>query len=81
MNEKTEYKNILFYLKNELSLEKGDLINGSIAVRRSKFSSGLDMKFSFHLIEEKEIYNYRNNGNDNEENKYKNFYQLYKLKY
>jgi len=62
----THWKQVTFYTEKDISVSRGDVISGSIAVRKSKSNfRELDVKISYHL---KGLYS--NNS----------FYQLYKIR-
>ena len=62
----THWKQVVFYTDHNLNVEKGEVINGSIAVRKSNQNfRQLDVKISFHF---KGIHDQ------------KEWYQLHKLK-
>ena len=46
----THWKNVVFYLDKDLKVEQGDVLKGSVAVRKSKTNfRELDLKFSYHI--------------------------------
>jgi protein arginine N-methyltransferase 1 len=58
-NQSTSWKQCIFYLDEELQVEKGDILNGSFAFRNSLENEyHLDFKISFHLFRKNvNIYN------------------------
>lgn len=65
-NESTHWKQTIFYTKRDISAQKGDTIEGSIAVRKAKSNfRELDIKISFRHEAEGVKYD---------------FYQLYKIR-
>ena len=62
----THWKHVVFYTEKDLFIEKGEVLRGSIAVRKNTTNfRELDIKISYHL--------------DGVNGKYDN-YQLYKLR-
>jgi protein arginine N-methyltransferase 1 len=62
----THWKQVVFYTDYDLYVERGEVLKGSIAVRKSNFNfRELDVKFSFHI-----------NGNHVQ----RDWYQLYKIR-
>ncbi len=62
----THWKQVVFYTDFDLYVEKGEVLKGSIAVKKSNFNfRELDVKMSFH-------FNGRNTSRD--------WYQLYKIR-
>lgn len=46
----THWKQVIFYTQNDLKVERGDVLKGSIAVRKSEFNfRELDIKFSLRI--------------------------------
>jgi protein arginine N-methyltransferase 1 len=46
----THWKNVVFYTDNNMNVSRGDVLQGSIAVRKSKTNfRELDVKISYHL--------------------------------
>lgn len=46
----THWKQVVFYLDHELKVNEGDVLQGSIAVRKSKANfRELDIKISYHM--------------------------------
>lgn len=65
-NRATHWKQVIYYTKHNLSVQRDDILYGSIAVRKSKSNfRELDIKISYHI--------------DNDINK-KDFVCLYKLR-
>lgn len=65
-NKATHWKQVTFYTEKDISVNRGDVLKGSIAVRKSKANfRELDVKISYHM---KGYYS----SND--------FYQLYKIR-
>lgn len=63
---KTHWKQTIFYSEKDIFVTKGEIMKGSIAVRKSKTNfRALDIKFSFHYMGQSQN---------------KDFVQLYKLK-
>jgi len=49
-SKSTHWKQVVFYMQNDLVLKKGDVITGSIANRKSlKNFRELDIKISYHV--------------------------------
>jgi len=62
----THWKQTIFYTDHDIFVDKGDILKGSIAVRKSNSNfRELDIKMSFHV---------QNRMND------KNWYQLFKIR-
>lgn len=65
-NKSTHWKQVVFYTDIDLLVERGEVLKGSIAVRKSKTNfRELDVKISYH-----------HNGKNGK----KDFYQLYKIR-
>lgn len=65
-NKSTHWKQVVFYTDNDLYVEKGEVLKGSIAVRKSNVNfRELDVKFSYHF-----------KGRQDE----KDWYQQYKIR-
>jgi type I protein arginine methyltransferase len=46
----THWKQVVFYLDHDMKVQEGDVLEGSIAVRKSKANfRELDLKFSYHM--------------------------------
>ena len=65
-SKNTHWKQVIFYTEKDVYVEKGEVVKGSIAVRKNKTNfRELDIKISFHL-------DGQNGKSDN--------YQLFKLR-
>jgi protein arginine N-methyltransferase 1 len=65
-NKSTHWKQVIFYTDHDIYVNKGDVLKGSIAVRKSNSNfRELDIKLSYHI-----------------QNQYakKDWYQLYKIR-
>lgn len=49
-SKSTHWKQVIFYTEKDIYVEKGEVLKGSIAVRKNKTNfRELDIKISFHL--------------------------------
>jgi len=50
-SKQTHWKQVIFYLEQDINVEKSEILKGSIAVRKSKVNfRELDVKISYHLM-------------------------------
>ena len=70
-HKSTHWSQTIFYTKNDLKVNKGDKVTGSIAVRKSKTNfRQLDIKISYNVAKAK---------NEKGEEEKESWYQLYKI--
>ena len=70
-HKSTHWSQTIFYTKNDLKVNKGDKVTGSICVKKSKTNfRQLDVKISYNVPKGK---------NEKEEMEYESWYQLYKI--
>jgi len=70
-HKSTHWSQTIFYTKNDLKVNKGDKVTGSIAVKKSKINfRQLDIKISFNVPKGK---------NEKGEEEKESWYQLYKI--
>ena len=70
-HKSTHWSQTIFYTKNDLKVNKGDKVTGSICVKKSKTNfRQLDVKISYNVPKGK---------NEKDEMEYESWYQLYKI--
>ena len=70
-HKSTHWSQTIFYTKNDLKVNKGDKVTGSICVKKSKTN--------FRQLDVKISYNVPKGTNEKGEKEYESWYQLYKI--